>query len=242
MECVAVVGVVHAVVVATKLVHDNGFTLVFGEDGGGKAVFLVENLAHAHASGVFGRVDEVGNQHRHITGLLCLENLVENHLEVGVRGIADAFCGGVDVAVLQKRFHRAAVGVDVVVHDVDARVLAAGEEVDEVVHRLFQLACPRSLVVGHHRAAALEVDAQRQRALTVIFGVPSHWWAQTLPHLVDHLVESVGVDIAVGINVGTVFFGIASDDVADGLIGGFGGVTLDKSVFHSLLQGIFATT
>ena len=140
--------------------HDDALALIAAEDVGREAVFLVEYLVDAHILGVGRRVDEVGNHHAYIAGGLCLENVVENLLEVGVRRVAHAGCRCIDVAVLQEAVHCAVIGVDAVVNDVNLHLVAAREVVDEVVNGLLELAATASVVIGHHAAAALKVDGE----------------------------------------------------------------------------------
>ena len=148
VEGLAVVGVVLAAIVAHELLHHHALAHVAGKHAGSEAVLLVEDFVQAHAVGVLGRVDEVAHQHTHVAGTLCLQDFVENQLEVGIAGITDARCALVDVTVLQELVHRVLVGVDAVVHDVDFDLAAGREVVDEVIDGLLELAAATSLVIG----------------------------------------------------------------------------------------------
>ena len=117
-----VVGVVHAVVVAHELVHDDALALVVLEDACGQAVLLVENFVDAHIFGVGRRINQVGHQHAHVAWALRLEDGVEDALEVGVSGIARSRGGGINVSVLQERVDGALIRVDVVVHNADGHM------------------------------------------------------------------------------------------------------------------------
>ena len=241
-EWLTIVGVVLPVEVAMQLVHDDRFAFVACENRRGKAVFFVENLLYTHPGGVFGRINEVGHEHRHIARALCLKNFVENHLKVGVGSIAHPLGRGINVAVLQETVHRALVGVDVGVHDIDSGLVARGEEIDEVVHRFLQLPAARCLVVGHHRPAPLKIDAQAQTLVAIFENVPLHRRPQILPHFVDHFLQGFGVDAAIGIHVIAIFFSILRHDLANGLVGLFGGVAFNECVLHRLVKCILATT
>ena len=238
LERHAAIGVIHAVEVAQQLLDDDRLALVVLEDAGGQAVFLVENLGRAHSRGVAGRVDEVGDQDTHVVGLLRLEDFVEDDLEIGIGGVARALGGGIDVAVLQKRVDRAAIGVDAVVHNVDAHTLLAREVVDEVVDGLLELAATPLRVVGYHRPAALEVDRERERLGGIGLHVPRHGRPQLLPYGVDVAAQGIDVDIALGIDIVAVLLGIALEQVDNAVVARLGGVALNEGLSHCLLERV----
>ena len=174
----AVVRIAGAVVAATHFAQHNGFVGELLEHVGGKAVHLVENLFYANIVSVAWRVNHVAEQHSHVVTALSAEQRAQNLAEVGVAGVAHVGCGGIDVFVLEEVGNRCVVVVDAVVHDGNVHVavgsgtFGCGEEVDEVVCHLLQLATALRGVVGSHRTASLEIDSEVQRLLAVGSHVP----------------------------------------------------------------------
>ena len=149
----------------------------------------------------------------------------------------------VDVAVLQEARGGAVIGINVVVHDVDAHLLLVGREVvDEVVHRLLQLAAATRLVIGHHRTTALEIDCERVARHAIGLHIPVHGRTQAATHLLNHLAQVLDVDLAILVNIVTVAVGAGLDDTADAVEAGLRGVALQEGILHHFLDGRTATS
>lgn len=141
---------------------------------------------------------------------------------------------------MQEGIDGAAIGVDVVVDDVDFHALAAGEEVDQVVDRLLELSAAAGVVVGRHRAAALKVDGEREVLETIGGDVPRHGWPQLASHLVDVLAQSVHIDFSALVEKVAILVGVAFDDGANGVVGHLCGVAVDECLLDGLLQAATA--
>ena len=198
----SVVGIVGTVVGALHLHHQQALLLHLGlEDSVGHALRFGEHLLRVDAHHLLRRVNHIGDEDGELVRARLVEQLLEDGGKVGRRSVADALCGLEDIGVADELREALRIGINLGVDDVDAVVVArAGQLIQHTHDGSLERAVATGGVVGHHRARALQVEADAQRLATCL-DVDFLRRAAALEEVFDVVFHFLNVQLAVLVEV-----------------------------------------